>query len=170
MSCWSLDDDAALGAELVARGFEWGWQPHWMARSLARLPRLTTEHEVVRFERGPALPQRGLPYADEHADPRQVRHLAVRDAGIIVGHVVVNTWRGSAGIYSMGVAETHQRRGIGRALTLAGCGLARELGCDYALLNATAEGELLYRSLGFHSLGKGQTWWRHRLGASVARS
>ena len=61
----------------------------------------------------------------------------------------------------MGVAETHQRRGIGGALTLAGCRLARDLGCTHALLNATPQGELLYRSLGFRSLGTGQTWWRH---------
>jgi hypothetical protein len=31
MSCWSLDEDRRLGTLLLARGFEWGWQPHWMA-------------------------------------------------------------------------------------------------------------------------------------------
>jgi hypothetical protein len=33
-----------------------------------------------------------------------------------------------------------------------------------ATLNATGEGELLYRALGFRSLGHGQTWWLHDLG------
>jgi hypothetical protein len=33
-----------------------------------------------------------------------------------------------------------------------------------ATLNATGEGELLYRALGFRSLGHGQTWWLHRAG------
>jgi hypothetical protein len=27
VSCWSLDEDKALGTLLIARGFEWGWQP-----------------------------------------------------------------------------------------------------------------------------------------------
>ena len=161
MSCWALEEDPVLGTLLIARGFEWGWQPHWMARKITRLPRPTIEREVVRFEPGPALPQRGLPYADSRADPRQVRHLAVRQGGVTVGHAIVNPWRGFAGLYSMGVTETHQRRGIGRALTLAACRLARDLGCTHALLNATYEGELLYRTLGFQSFGRGQTWWRH---------
>jgi hypothetical protein len=29
------------------------------------------------------------------------------------------------------------------------------------VLNATGEGEALYRALGFTSLGLGRTWWRH---------
>jgi hypothetical protein len=29
-----------------------------------------------------------------------------------------------------------------------------------ATLNATPEGELLYRTLGFRSVGMAQTWWR----------
>ena len=161
MSCWALDEDRVLGALLLARGFEWGWQPHWMGRRLARIAAPEIDYEVVRFKPGPALPQRGLPYAERHSDPRQVHHLAVREDGVTVGHAIVNPWRGVAGLYAMGVAETHQRRGIGRALTLAACRVARDLGCTYAVLNATYEGELLYRTVGFVSLGKGQTWWRH---------
>src|SRR4051812_37683022 len=32
VSCWTLlpSRPPDLGARLVARGFEWGWQPHWM--------------------------------------------------------------------------------------------------------------------------------------------
>jgi ribosomal protein S18 acetylase RimI-like enzyme len=48
-----------------------------------------------------------------------------------------------------------QRRGYGRALTLAALARARDLGCANVTLNATAEGELLYRSVGFRSLGLG---------------
>jgi ribosomal protein S18 acetylase RimI-like enzyme len=79
----------------------------------------------------------------------------------MVGQVVVNPWRGIAGIYDMGVVPSHQRQGIGRALTLAACRLGRELGCTHAVLNATGEGEPLYRAVGFESLGMGQTWWLH---------
>jgi len=60
----------------------------------------------------------------------------------------------------MGVAPAERRRGIGRALTVALLALARSAGCEVATLNATTEGELLYRQLGFRPVGVAQTWWR----------
>jgi ribosomal protein S18 acetylase RimI-like enzyme len=158
MSCWSLGEDRVLGTLLIARGFEWGWEPHWMALDLDRIPGDDAGHDVVPFER--AAGDRELPYRTA-TDPAHVRHLSVRVRGETVGHVIVNPWRGSAGIYNMGVVPSYRRRGIGRALTLAACRIGRELGCSHALLNATPEGELLYRTVGFESLGLGQTWWRH---------
>jgi GNAT superfamily N-acetyltransferase len=100
-----------------------------------------------------------LPYAG--TAPPEAHHLAVRHNGRIAGHIVVNPWRGTAGIYDMGVVPGLRRRGIGRALMLAGCRLARENGCTRAILNATPEGELLYRTVGFESFGHGRTWWLH---------
>jgi ribosomal protein S18 acetylase RimI-like enzyme len=143
VSCWSLDEDKALGTLLIARGFEWGWQPWWMARELSRLPDEEPRYPVVLRRRG------------------AVHGLAVRDERGSLGGVTVNPWRGIAGIYDMGVSPEHRRRGIGRALTLAACRLARELGCTHAVLNATPEGERLYSSVGFERLGEGRTWWRH---------
>jgi ribosomal protein S18 acetylase RimI-like enzyme len=145
MSCWSLAEDRAFGTLLLARGFEWGWQPHWMALDLARLADEEPGHAVVA-ERGGRSP---------------IRRLTVGSGGRTVGHVLVNPWRGYAGIYDMGVVPEAQRRGIGRALTLAACRLGRDLGCSHAVLNATGEGEPLYRSVGFESQGKGRTWWLH---------
>jgi ribosomal protein S18 acetylase RimI-like enzyme len=144
VSCWSLDEDKALGTLLIARRFEWGWQPWWMAIELDQLPKDESRHRVVHRRRGSA-----------HA-------FAVRDGrGDAVGGAFVNPWRGIAGIYDMGVRPEQRRRGIGRALTLAACRLARDLGCTHATLNATPEGELLYRAVGFERLGEGRTWWRH---------
>ena len=36
IGCWAtgLEPTEELAARLVARGFEWGWQPHWMALEL----------------------------------------------------------------------------------------------------------------------------------------
>jgi GNAT superfamily N-acetyltransferase len=89
-------------------------------------------------------------------------HRAWRD-GTPVGHATLNVTTGRlgvAGIYDMGVAQAEQRRGIGRALTLAALELGRQAGCAVATLNATPEGELLYRRLAFRPVGVAQTWWR----------
>jgi GNAT superfamily N-acetyltransferase len=154
---WSLRREPVTGTLLVARGWEWGWQPHWMARDLSA-PLDEPEHEVVAVVGAEG---DELPYAVPGPDPPGVHHLGVRRDGETLGHVVVNPWRGVAGIYSMGVVPAARRRGIGKALTLAACRLGRELGCTHAVLNATGEGELLYRTVGFESLGWGQTWWLH---------
>jgi ribosomal protein S18 acetylase RimI-like enzyme len=66
-----------------------------------------------------------------------------------------------AGIFDVVVFPAFRRRGLGRALTAAACARAAELGVDQITLNATGEGELLYRALGFRSLGHGRTWWLH---------
>jgi ribosomal protein S18 acetylase RimI-like enzyme len=136
MSCWSLHADQDLGVRLLARGFEWGWEPHWMALDLSRLPDEELAHPVV---------------SDDGV------HFVVRDRG----HVAVYVWRGTAGIYDMWVKEPFRRRGIGRALTLAACRRARERGCTHATLNATPMGARVYRRVGFEFLGAGQTWWWH---------
>jgi ribosomal protein S18 acetylase RimI-like enzyme len=143
VSCWSLDEDKRLGTFLIARGFEWGWQPWWMALDLDELPDEEPRHQVLSRRRGAA-----------HV-------LAVRNGGQNVGGVVVNPWRGVAGIYDMGVWPAYRRRGIGRALTLSACRVARDAGCTHAVLNATPDGELLYSTVGFQRLGEGRTWWRH---------
>jgi ribosomal protein S18 acetylase RimI-like enzyme len=60
----------------------------------------------------------------------------------------------------MGVAPHERRRGIGSALTSAALEIGRTAGCAFATLNATPDGELLYRQLGFRPVGVAQTWWR----------
>jgi GNAT superfamily N-acetyltransferase len=145
MACWSLAEDGPLGTLLIARGFEWGWQPHWMAVQLTRLADDEPEHTVV------AAP----------AEHPSARRLVVRDGEKTIGSLVVNPWRGIAGIYDMEVVERQRRKGIGRSLMLAAGRAGRELGCTHAVLNATDDGERLYSHVGFESLGRGQTWWMH---------
>jgi GNAT superfamily N-acetyltransferase len=136
MSCWSLTDDHALGVKLLARGFEWGWQPWWMALDLALLPDEEPAHPVVVKPGG---------------------RLVVPGAG----GVIVFPWRRIAGLYDMGVEPSRRRQGIGHALTLAACRVARDAGCTHATLNATPMGMPVYRRVGFRMLGAGQTWWWH---------
>jgi ribosomal protein S18 acetylase RimI-like enzyme len=154
-ACWTERPDRDLGTRLVARGFGWGWQPHWMALDLARVPEPDPRHTVVSGH--VAIPG-AVPYGGDPDAPPAV-HVTVSIDGVVAGHAAVNPWRGVAGIYSMGVDPAHRRNGIGRALTIAACRIAAEQGCTHATLNATGEGELLYRAVGFESLGWGQTWW-----------
>jgi GNAT superfamily N-acetyltransferase len=178
VSCWSSlpTRPADLGDRLAARGFGLGWQAHWMARELDRLPTAPIPPDVVVDIVDPAEPwaAEDLPYDDPGtADrrrvlaaqrPQHVWHVAARRDGTPVGHATLSLGTGTlgvAGIYDVGVRPDERRQGIGRALTAAVCALARERGCAYATLNATYEGELLYRALGFRSVGFAQTWWLH---------
>jgi ribosomal protein S18 acetylase RimI-like enzyme len=170
---WSLGADHRLGVRLVARGFGWGWRPHWMAIELdhpARFaPSSPPAFEVVGAPRPPYA--HTLPYAlpDGVADPPGVFRLGVRLREKLIGQISINPLDGVAGIYSMGVAARVRGRGIGTELTRAACRLAIQQGCRHAVLNATDEGERVYRRVGFRSLGWGQTWWYFRRSAPTAR-
>jgi ribosomal protein S18 acetylase RimI-like enzyme len=166
IGCWAtgLEPFDDLAERLMERDFEWGWQPHWMAIDLARLPldeddsRVSLTDEVPEYDGyGAAL----LTLAKER--PPRSWHAVARVDGSFVGHAWAHIDDDSAGIYDVDVLPRHRRRGIGRAVTLAVCRAAADAGARVATLNATGEGELLYRALGFRSLGLGQTWWRHNL-------
>jgi GNAT superfamily N-acetyltransferase len=174
-SCWSLlpTQPPTLDAALRAAGFREGWQALWMAVELGAEPGSAVPEGVrvgvVELEWPPTdLPWDGAGIASVRvrlasARPRIVWHVGAWRASEAVGHATLNVTTGSlgvAGIYDMGVAEHERRRGIGGALTAAALDLGREAGCSIATLNATPEGELLYRRLGFRSVGLAQTWWR----------
>lgn len=170
---WSLGADDELGARLVARGFRWGWRPHWMAIELDDPTALAPAAEQPRFAIEPAAPPYALtlPYAPSATacDPPGAVRLGVRLRDKLVGQIALNPRDGVAGIYAMGVAPRVRRRGIATALTREACRHALDHGCRYAVLNATDEGELVYRRVGFRSLGFGQTWWYSRGPAPTPR-
>jgi ribosomal protein S18 acetylase RimI-like enzyme len=170
---WSLDGDDAVGVGLVARGFGWGWRPHWMAIDLdhpARFDRSPAAMFEVVVAPGPPYANT-LPYAppDGVGDPPGTFRLGVRLREKVIGQISVNPTGAIAGIYSMGVAPRVRGRGIATALTRAACRLAIQHGCRHAVLNATDDGERVYRRVGFRSLGWGQTWWYSRSPPPTAR-
>jgi GNAT superfamily N-acetyltransferase len=175
IGCWSLDpaepDD--LDIRLLARGFQSGWKPCWMAldmnREFASFPP-PEGVEIRLLEDGETPEADGLPYysremailhaAAARRSPRSVWHWGAFQKDRLIGHCVLFLHRGAlgaAGIYSVGVLPEEQNRGIGKAVVQAACMLGREKGCRYALLNAT--GERMYRQLGFERVGYGRTWW-----------
>lgn len=155
VGCWALAPDERLGRRLLALGFQDGWQPHWMGIEPTRRIELP-EGAVEESDECSA----ALPYGHEPALTDVARHLVAREREGVVGHVVLHVEGDSGGIYDMGVAPHARRRGHGTALTLAAVTDAHELGCSSVTLNATGEGEPLYRAVGFTSLGYGMTWWR----------
>lgn len=175
-SCWSLSPTQPrdLGARLAARGFEWGWRPHWMARELddveADFPLPDGLHLAVDtvgdWDVGdlPYYRRDNAPLWQKlmHTYPNRFCHIGAWLNRKIVGHSAVFLTTGAqsvAGIYNVGVIPSARKQNIGKAVSLAACQWAHRMGCRYATLNSAADG--LYERLGFVSLGYGQTWWMH---------
>lgn len=172
--CWSLDPprpvDLAVG--LLARGFQPGWRPHWMALDLLTL---TTSHSspkglvIVPDNDSMLTNVRDLPYArvviplrTQAEFPGQWMRFVASIRGKVVGQSVVfltsGQW-GVAGIYHVGVVPGVRNKGIGKAVTNAACLYAQEKGYRYAVLNSTDVGRRTYSGLGFSAIGDGWTWW-----------
>jgi ribosomal protein S18 acetylase RimI-like enzyme len=157
VGCWALTPDEQLSARLHALGFQDGWAPHWMGID----PRAAVEAPRGRVEESPECAD-GLPYGwpgHGAVASEDVHHFIVREDARIVGHAVLDVAGEHGGIYDMGVAPDARGRGHARSLTLAALARAREEGCTGVTLNATGEGEPVYRRVGFESLGWGMTWW-----------
>ncbi|MDA1192179.1 MAG: GNAT family N-acetyltransferase [Candidatus Poribacteria bacterium] len=177
VGCWSMSPTkpADLDIRMLARGFQPGWHPHWMWLDLERLnddhpqPDGLVIESVEVAERWDA---EKLPYYS-HDDvetvgawlaerPRRFWKFVAKLDGKIVGQsgfILGPAEDAIAGVYDCGVVPELRSRGIGKAVVAATCVKARELGARIAMLNATGDGERIYRRLGFESLGKGTTWW-----------
>jgi GNAT superfamily N-acetyltransferase len=180
--CWSLDPPQTedLGVRLLARGFQPGWRPCWMALELKSGSPVFDRPDkrdysmpgglVIKADNTSLLAEvKNLPYANITVPPASLQEqggnwqrFVATLHGKVVAHSVVFLTTGAlgvAGIYAVGVVPRFQRKGIGKAMTLAACQYARERGYHYAVLNATPAGRRMYERLKFDRVGDGWTWW-----------
>src|SRR5690606_10664122 len=82
---------------------------------------------------------------------------AVRGTGFL--HLTRHEGCVIGGMYNLAVDPAWRGQGTGAALTNALRRYARDRGAVGVTLNATGDGERLYRRLGFNSTGEGATWF-----------
>jgi GNAT superfamily N-acetyltransferase len=170
--CWSLDppEPRDLGIRLLARGFQPGWRPCWMALDLQETQTIFPSPGGLKItlDNHTSLRQvPNLPYAhviipsSSQVPGRWARFVATSNGKVLAHSVVFLTTGelGAAGIYHVGVVPRARHKGIGKAVTQAACQYAREKGYRYAVLNATDNGRRMYEQLGFTRVGDGWTWW-----------
>lgn len=182
---WAMQDSD--GAALAARGCEPSFRPHWMWRDLGSEVQDTegaTPGILVRpagmSDRAALASADGLPYAHPEATSAILQMTAHPPAAPSAWLLIAETARGErwrprrivgqaalylpqnavpvAGLFDVGVVPGVRRQGVGAALVRVACALASSRGAIGIGLNATPEGERLYRRLGFVSAGHGQTW------------
>jgi len=174
VGCWSLSPmrPADIGVRLLARGFQPGWRPCWMALDLEEI---RLEHcrpvtlemladNAIALDKVRNLPNAGVNSALSvellRDRPELTQQFVAKYRKRIAGHSAVLLGTGDnavAGVYNVGVVPWWRDRGIGKALVIAACLHAKARGYRYITLNAT--GRRMYEQIGFKWISDGYTWW-----------
>ncbi len=183
------EGDRALDLAFLSRGCTDSFRPTWMWRDLPLDAPADPERSLApgitisiaeEADRGDIAAATSLPYIsvdlihtviDRATVPERERRVWIvvarkgrTDADSrVVGLTAVNLldYRRClvAALFNLAVDESERRQGIGTALTRAACEIAASRGAIGIGLNATPDGERIYRPLGFAECGSGQTWY-----------
>jgi len=161
----------AVRAELLGHGLKCGYWVPFMHRDLAvpipRGPkpsgiRLDWIDDLRVFDDhphpylGPMTTKVRRAHRDYHQkliDADKARLIVAWHGDKPVGTTLIFAYRGSAGLYDVGVVEPFRGRGIGEALLLESLRGARRLGLDCAVLSAASKAVPLYARVGFTDAG-----------------
>lgn len=183
---WSAAENAGADIHLLARGCRDSFKPRWMWRTLEHplpAPRVEVDIDLTAAserDRDALLLARNVPYvspkqigqildiATDRQQPRRTWMVIARQrrrfvdspvVGVGILHLTSDNGETVGGLYNLGVDPGWQGKGIGTALTIAICRIARDQGASRVALNATPSGERIYRQLDFAVAGDGQTWF-----------
>jgi ribosomal protein S18 acetylase RimI-like enzyme len=92
--------------------------------------------------------------ANRRDTPGSLVRFSGRIDGEIVGTSALFDRHGVAGVYVVTTARGYRGRGIGAALTTAALRSGYERGLEVATLQASSDGERLYRRMGFQRVGQ----------------
>ena len=99
-------------------------------------------------------------YSAELLEERDVLVWLARSNDEPVSTVTATFADGLAGIWAMGTATKHQRRGAGRALLSSAMAEIRAMGIESCFLLATPAGFPLYQRLGYRTVEEPRVWLR----------
>ncbi len=91
--------------------------------------------------------------------PRRVWNFVASVNGVPLGWTTLFLAEGVAGIYDVGVVKHARRQGIGTAVLIGALEHARKLGYRYSVLQASWQGEQVYRRLGYEEVTRVSTWY-----------
>jgi GNAT superfamily N-acetyltransferase len=144
-----------------------------MTYTPAHMPAQSGDYHCERVESEPALQEAnrvaasafGLPedavqraWGSIMLDGPGVDVFIARQHGEAISSVQTTRMGATVGIWAMGTAEGHQRKGAGRALLNHAIGYHAERGATLFFLCATAAGQPLYERIGFRTRAQTAVW------------
>jgi len=157
-AAWVHESDAAMRAELEARGYTIDASTRAMGMALGDIRRVPDEMDIapagwseyLRYLEAFELP----PDLLGGVDPTAFHVLVARLEGDVVATGLAFDLGDDCGIYNVSTVERARRRGIGTALTARLVHDAAERGRGTATLQSTEMAEGVYASVGFRDLGR----------------